>query len=95
MANKHLFLFGGSPPFGKILGRKFADLPLNSKGKIAILFVERKGWKEYMRRYTNVLEANGVTNFFYLPLSLNQIAQNINVLLSWNNHWWWRDGAIS
>lgn len=82
MANKHLFLFGGNPPFGEILGRKFADLSLNSKGKIAILFVERKGWKEYMRRYTNVLEANGFTNFVYLPLSLNQTAQNINELLS-------------
>ena len=55
MKNRHLFLFGGSPPFGKKLGRKFADLTLNSKGRVAVLFVEREGWEAYMQKYTNVL----------------------------------------
>ncbi|RDW20381.1 peptidase S51 dipeptidase E [Oceanobacillus arenosus] len=81
MVNKHLFLFDGSPPFGKMLGSKFADLSLNDKGKIAILFVEREGWMEYMGRYTNMLLANGVTNFDYLPLSSNQTNNYINELI--------------
>lgn len=82
MTNKHLFLFGGSPPFGKTLGKRFAHLSLRNKGKIAILFIERKGWKEYMRKYTKVLEENGATSFVCLPLSFNQTVKNINELVS-------------
>jgi cyanophycinase len=67
--DRHLFLFGGSPPFGENLGKKFADNSLNDKGKVAVLFIERDGWEEYMHKYTNVLVENEVTNFVYLPLS--------------------------
>ncbi|MFB4169371.1 Type 1 glutamine amidotransferase-like domain-containing protein [Virgibacillus sp. JSM 102003] len=71
MKNRHLFLFGGSPPFSKKFGEKFADLSLNSKGKgkVAILFIERDGWEEYMKLYTSKLEENNVERFFYLPLT--------------------------
>lgn len=69
MNTRHLFLFGGSPPFGKDLGSKFANLSLNDKGKVAILFIERAGWREYMPKYTSVLEGDGLSNFMYLPLS--------------------------
>ncbi|WP_164670802.1 Type 1 glutamine amidotransferase-like domain-containing protein [Virgibacillus doumboii] len=71
MINRHLFLFGGSPPFSTYFGKKFADYALNEKGKVAILFIERDGWREYMPKYTHILESNGVNNFLYLPLSPN------------------------
>ncbi|MFT4416419.1 Type 1 glutamine amidotransferase-like domain-containing protein [Fredinandcohnia humi] len=65
----HLFLFGGSPPFTKQLGKKFTKFAQKDQVKIAILFIERDGWQDYMPKYTSVLEANGTTNFVYLPLS--------------------------
>lgn len=68
MKNRHLFLFGGGPPFGNDLGKKFAELALKENGKAAILFIERDGWKEYMPVYTNVLQQNGISGFVYLPL---------------------------
>jgi cyanophycinase len=71
MENRHLFLFGGNPPFGEKLGRKFAELSLNEMGRVAILFIERVGWEEYMPKYTRVLESYGLNHFVYLPLSPN------------------------
>ncbi|WP_019413975.1 Type 1 glutamine amidotransferase-like domain-containing protein [Paenisporosarcina sp. TG20] len=82
MKNKHLFLFGGSPPFGKHLGRKFADFCCNNKGKVAVLFLERDGWKEYMKKYTSVLETNGLVKFVYLPLSPIPSKSTIEELVS-------------
>lgn len=69
MKARHLFLFGGSPPFNKKLGKKFTHYSLNDKGKVAILFIKRNGWKEYMPKYTCVLEDNGLTHFSYIPLT--------------------------
>ncbi|WP_245830948.1 hypothetical protein [Sediminibacillus massiliensis] len=67
---KHLFLFGGSPPFSPILGGEFASISLSkSKPKIGVLFVERPGWKDYMTKYTASLEAYGLRDFLFLPLS--------------------------
>ena len=82
MKNKHLFLFGGGPPFGNFLGRKFADLALKEKGKVAILFLERDGWREYMKKYTSTLEANGLLNFVYLPISSNPSRNTVDELIS-------------
>ncbi|MEI3605877.1 Type 1 glutamine amidotransferase-like domain-containing protein [Pseudogracilibacillus sp. SE30717A] len=65
MKNRHLFLFGGSPPFSNNFGKKFADLALNENGKIAILFLERDGWK----KYTHVIEQYDMKEFVYLPLN--------------------------
>lgn len=69
--DRHLFLFGGNPPFTENLGRRFADLSLKEDGKIGILFLERVGWQEYMPKYPRVLERNGIQKFVYLPLSAN------------------------
>lgn len=71
MADTHLFLFGGGPPFHDALGKTFAKLSLHAADshKVVLLFLERDGWKEYMPGYTGVLEQNGITNFEYLPLN--------------------------
>ncbi|MEQ6378394.1 hypothetical protein RZN25_16400 [Bacillaceae bacterium S4-13-56] len=69
MESKYLFLFGGSPPFTYTLGKRFADLALSSKGKVAILFLEREGWERYMEKYTSELEGNGGHDSVYLSLS--------------------------
>jgi cyanophycinase len=69
MKNRHLFLFGGGPPFTNELGWKFANVASKGKNQVAILFIERKGWQEYMPKYTSVLEQYGIANFLYLPLS--------------------------
>ena len=71
LKNRYLFLFGGSPPFNRKLGKKFADSVLKGNGKTAILFIEREGWKGYMPKYTGVLKENGLTKFAYIPLSAN------------------------
>ena len=82
LKDRHLFLFGGSPPFGKILGREFANLSLNDNGKVAILFIEKDGWEEYMRKYKSVLEENGLVQFTYLPLSSKPSKSTIEELIS-------------
>lgn len=69
LKNRHLFLFGGSPPFTSTLGRVFANVSLNKEANIAILFLERDGWETYMKKYTNVLEENNIKEFVYLPLN--------------------------
>ncbi|QOR65071.1 Type 1 glutamine amidotransferase-like domain-containing protein [Cytobacillus suaedae] len=69
MKKRHLFLFGGSPPFTMNLGKTFAEVSLNSEGRVAILFLERDGWEKYMQKYTLVLEDNGIEEYVYLPLS--------------------------
>ncbi|NGP46458.1 type 1 glutamine amidotransferase-like domain-containing protein [Bacillaceae bacterium SIJ1] len=74
MNNKHLFLFGGSPPFCKHLGKTYSELSLREKGKVAVLFVSREGWEQYMPRYTNELEKNGIGNFVYIPLTEHSLA---------------------
>lgn len=82
MSTRHLFLFGGSPPFNKILEKKFAQLSLNDYGKIAILFIKRPGWEKYMKKYTEVLEANGVNQFNYIPLNANPTHAEVQNLKS-------------
>lgn len=65
---KHLFLFGGGPPFTPKLAKRFADLSLLNKGKVSILLLERDNWQGYMPRYTNILTSLGVKEFQYIPL---------------------------
>ncbi len=71
MNDRHLFLFGGSPPFNQKLGQRFSEYSLQKQGKVAILFIERDGWKEYMPKYTSVLESYGVKRFSYIQLTLD------------------------
>ncbi|MFS0821882.1 Type 1 glutamine amidotransferase-like domain-containing protein [Bacillus sp. 1P02SD] len=69
MTETHLFLFGGGPPFTDKLGERFARFAGNKTAGVAILFLERPGWQEYMPSYTKVLEGNGVHDFYYFALS--------------------------
>lgn len=82
MDNRHLFLFGGNPPFCKHLGKRFSELALNEEGKVAVLFLLRDGWEQYMPRYTSILEKNGVSNFVYIPLTEHQSDTNADKLHS-------------
>ncbi|WP_234400728.1 Type 1 glutamine amidotransferase-like domain-containing protein [Virgibacillus senegalensis] len=65
---KHLFLFGGTPPFTPELGKLFAEKANQGSKKIAILFLEREGWQAYMSKYTSILEQCGIHHFYYMPL---------------------------
>lgn len=70
MTNRHLFLFSGSPPFSQQIARKFSELSLKSKGKVAILFIKRDGWEEYLQqKYTSVLQNHGLKQFSYIALT--------------------------
>ncbi|WP_394136692.1 Type 1 glutamine amidotransferase-like domain-containing protein [Cytobacillus oceanisediminis] len=82
MSDRHLFLMGGSPPFGEILGGKFAGLSSASTSKVAVLFLERQGWINYMDKYTRPLRQYGVKDFTYLPLSSSPSASLFEELLS-------------
>lgn len=82
MMERHLFLYGGSPPFGERFGKRFADLALPEQGKVAILFIPRDGWKQYMRIYTATLAAYGHSKFEYLPLMENLEEENTNKLVN-------------
>ena len=101
MTSRHLFLFGGSPPFVDFTGEKFANLSLNEKGKVAILFLEREGWKEYMPKYTANLEAHGVNDFIYIPLAsiydqslLSQLASCTGVIIGGGDTALYRDFIV-
>lgn len=80
MENRHLFLFGGSPPFTEKLGKKFAQLTLG--GKVAILFLERDGWEQYMPKYTSVLENYCLDDFAYLALRPKPDENTLEILSS-------------
>lgn len=69
MMDRHLFLFGGSPPFTEELAAEFADLALKARGKVALLCLERDGWETYMPKYTCMLADQGMEEFIYLTLS--------------------------
>ncbi|CAM4002144.1 Type 1 glutamine amidotransferase-like domain-containing protein [Lederbergia lenta] len=66
--DKHLFLFGGGPPFTLNMAKQFVKLSLKMNGPVSILFVERDGWEQYMPRYTQALVDLGLNEFHYLPL---------------------------
>jgi len=66
---RHLFLFGGGPPFTDTLGKMFAKFSLNDNAKIGILFLEIDGWEKYIKEYTKVLENNNIKKYVYLPLN--------------------------
>lgn len=82
MSSRHLFLMGGSPPFGQRFGRMFTKLACGADGKIAILFLEREGWEVYMKKYTSALIPNGAENFCYLPLSADPAESFLQELIS-------------
>lgn len=66
--DRHLFLFGGSPPFTLNMAKRFVIKASKRKKTVSILFVEREGWEQYMPRYTQALVDLGLNKFNYLPL---------------------------
>lgn len=66
--DKHLFLFGGGPPFTLNMAKKFVEKTSKTSAPVSILFVEREGWEAYMPQYTQALKDLGVNEFHYLPL---------------------------
>lgn len=76
---KHLFLFGGSPPFTANMANQFVKASGRNK-PVSILFVEREGWEEYMPKYTRALERSGVKDFLYLPLPSTPVEQVVDCI---------------
>lgn len=66
--DRHLFLFGGGPPFTSKLAKQFAKQVSTYGGKVALLILERANWQEYMPKYTNTLMEQGIREFNYIPL---------------------------
>lgn len=78
--DKHLFLFGGAPPFTLDMARQFASMVAETGSPVSILFVEREGWEAYMPKYTQELERFGVREFNYLPLPTTPVEEVIDRL---------------
>lgn len=78
--DKHLFLFGGSPPFTLNMAKQFVIKASTKNAPVSILFVERDGWEQYMPRYTQALEDLGLLEFYYLPLPSTPIKKTVNCL---------------
>ncbi|PLT44076.1 Type 1 glutamine amidotransferase-like domain-containing protein [Paenibacillus sp. FSL W8-1187] len=72
--DKHLFLFGGGPPFTPGLAGLFAELAGGAEAKISLLCLDRPGWLDYMPRYIGELEAKGLKRFRYVPLPTVSVA---------------------
>lgn len=66
--DRHLFLFGGGPPFTNKMAKKFSELVSVRTGKISLLIIDRPNWKEYIPKYTKLLMENGITGFQCIPL---------------------------
>ncbi|WP_243299453.1 Type 1 glutamine amidotransferase-like domain-containing protein [Bacillus litorisediminis] len=78
--DRHLFLFGGSPPFTNKLAKWFVKIALKSSKPVSVLIVEREGWEQYMPKYTLALEKQGVTDFFFFPLPTSPIEEIMQCL---------------
>ncbi|MEI5906811.1 Type 1 glutamine amidotransferase-like domain-containing protein [Bacillus spongiae] len=66
--DKHLFLFGGAPPFTFEMAKQFTNLAARHQTPVSILFVERDGWENYMPKYISILNELGIQEFTLLPL---------------------------
>ncbi|MDP5274110.1 Type 1 glutamine amidotransferase-like domain-containing protein [Chengkuizengella axinellae] len=66
--DKHLFLFGGGPPFTKRMARKFVQETTKKDAPISLLVVEREGWEQYITNYTDSLFQLGVKDIQIAPL---------------------------
>lgn len=77
---KHLFLFGGGPPFTANMTKLFVNIANTRNASVAILVVERDGWEQYMPKYTKALESLGLYEFTYLPLPSTPIEEVVNCL---------------
>lgn len=80
MMDKHLFLFGGGPPFTLNMTKQFVIKASTTNAPVSILFIERDGWEQYMPKYTQALEELGLNEFYYLPLPSTPIEKVITCL---------------
>ncbi|WP_430789792.1 Type 1 glutamine amidotransferase-like domain-containing protein [Virgibacillus flavescens] len=78
--NKHLFLYGGGPPFTSNMAKKFVALTEKTNKPVSILFVERTGWREYIADYTDQLRKFGFEEFHVLPLPSTPISEAVNAI---------------
>ncbi|MDQ0272778.1 Type 1 glutamine amidotransferase-like domain-containing protein [Cytobacillus purgationiresistens] len=78
--DQHLFLFGGSLPFGEEFGKTYAELSSRSEGSVVILCLDREGWESYMPIYRNILESNGIEHFSYVLLSHRPSPSDLKLL---------------
>ncbi|MET3695893.1 cyanophycinase [Bacillus oleivorans] len=78
--DRHLYLFGGGPPFTKNMAKQFTQISLKLNQPVSILFVERDGWEQYMPKYTQALEELGLNDFYFLPLPTTPIKEVIQCL---------------
>jgi len=78
--NKHLFLFGGGPPFTKNMAREFVQETLKKNSPISLLVVERVGWEQYIPNYTSGLKELGVEDIHILPLPSTPISKVVDCL---------------
>ncbi|WP_096153298.1 MULTISPECIES: Type 1 glutamine amidotransferase-like domain-containing protein [Bacillus] len=78
--NRHLFLFGGGPPFSLKFAERFVHLVKEKEGPVSILCLEREGWKDYMPKYTQALEEYGFADFRYIPLPTTPVRDVIHCL---------------
>ena len=78
--DKHLFLFGGNPPFTLNMAKQFVIKASTTNAPASILFIERNGWEQYMPKYTQALEELGLNEFYYLPLPSTPIEKVVNCL---------------
>lgn len=66
--NRHLFLFGGGPPFTEKLSEKFASLARGKQAHIGIIIEGKEGWETNQPVYSAALENQGVTSFSFFLL---------------------------
>jgi cyanophycinase len=62
MTDKYLFLFGGNPSLEKA-NKVFIEKAGGKDAKIALLIMNREGWKEYIPRYTTTWKDQGVEHY--------------------------------
>lgn len=75
--DKHLFLFGGGPPFTPKIAKLFAKQASKTNAPVSILCLERDGWEQYMPRYKQALINAGLNEFNYVPLPSTPVSKAI------------------
>jgi cyanophycinase len=62
MKDKYLFLFGGNPSLVEA-NKEFIKKAGGKEAKIVLLIMNRKGWEEYLPRYTDIWKREGIEHF--------------------------------
>ncbi|QKS73008.1 Type 1 glutamine amidotransferase-like domain-containing protein [Paenalkalicoccus suaedae] len=73
---KHLFLFGGGPPFTHKLAQLFTKVR-KSESPVIFLVLEREVWADFIPYYADLLKANRVQECRFLPLPTTDIDEAV------------------